>query len=105
MGLTDSADLIRRAFDIDGIAARYRAFLDQWDTGAPPAAADDALARQILLHTDWLQVVRWDPHLPAEHLPERWPAIRAEQVFRLLDHTIAPDAAKLAATLLDEITL
>ncbi|MFB7493655.1 PaaX family transcriptional regulator C-terminal domain-containing protein [Streptomyces sp. NPDC056161] len=105
MDPTDSADLIRRAFDIEGIAARYREFLGQWDTGASPAAADDDLACQIRLHTDWLQAVRWDPYLPAEHLPEQWPAIRAEQVFRLLDHRIAPGAAKLAAALLDEISL
>ncbi|WP_248959038.1 PaaX family transcriptional regulator [Sphaerisporangium perillae] len=105
MGLTDSADLIRRAFDIDGIAARYQAFLGQWDTSPPPAVAGDDLACQIRLHTDWLQVVRWDPHLPAEHLPEQWPAIRAEQVFSLLNRKIAPGAAKLAAALLDEISL
>ncbi|MFE4963581.1 PaaX family transcriptional regulator C-terminal domain-containing protein [Streptomyces sp. NPDC056660] len=105
MGLTGSADLVRRAFDIDGIADRYQAFLDQWDTSPPPAVADDDLACQILLHTDWLQAVRWDPHLPAEHLPEQWPAIRAEQVFRLLDRKIARGAAELADAVLDEISL
>ncbi|WP_255948377.1 PaaX family transcriptional regulator [Streptomyces odontomachi] len=104
-GLSDSADLVRRAFDIDAIAARYRAFLDQWDSSSPPATARDDLACQVQLHTDWLQVIRQDPHLPAEHLPEEWPAIRAEEVFRLLDRKIAPGAAKLAATLLDEIEL
>jgi phenylacetic acid degradation operon negative regulatory protein len=104
-GSTDSADLVRRAFDIDAIAARYRAFLDQWDSSSLPAAAGDDLACQVLLHTDWLQVIRQDPHLPAEHLPEEWPAIRAEEVFRLLDRKIAPGAANLAATLLDEIDL
>jgi phenylacetic acid degradation operon negative regulatory protein len=104
-GLTDSADLIRRAFDTDGIAARYRAFLDEWDTGAPTTVAGDDLACRILLHTDWLQAIRWDPQLPAEHLPERWPAIRAERVFHRLDHKIAPGAARLAEALLDEISL
>lgn len=104
-GPTDSADLVRRAFDIEAVAARYQAFLEQWDGGPPPAAAADNLACQILLHTDWLQVIRRDPHLPAEHLPEEWPAIRAEQVFRLLDRKVAPGAARLAADLLDEIEL
>lgn len=105
MGPTDSADLVRRAFDIDAVAARYQSFLEQWDGGWPQAAGADNLARQILLHTDWLQVIRRDPHLPAEHLPEEWPAIRAEQVFRLLDRKVAPGAARLAADLLDEIEL
>ncbi|MEE1940967.1 PaaX family transcriptional regulator C-terminal domain-containing protein [Streptomyces sp. TRM 70361] len=102
-GLTDSADLVRRAFDVEAVAARYRAFLERWDTSTPPVADDD-LACQILLHTDWLQLVRQDPHLPAEHLPEHWPAIRAEQVFRLLDQKVAP-GARAAAELLDEIEL
>ncbi|MEK0098835.1 PaaX family transcriptional regulator C-terminal domain-containing protein [Streptomyces sp. A475] len=91
--------------NIDAVAARYQAFLEQWDGGWPQAAGADNLARQILLHTDWLQVIRRDPHLPAEHLPEEWPAIRAEQVFRLLDRKVAPGAARLAADLLDEIEL
>ena len=34
------------------------------------ADAPDDLARQLLLHTEWLQLVRQDPRLPAEHLPE-----------------------------------
>jgi len=49
-------------------------------------AADDAgaLVRQLLLHTDWLDQIRQDPHLPAEHLPEDWPAADAEALFREL---------------------
>lgn len=104
LGLTDSAHLVRRAFDLEAIAVRYRAFLDRWDSSTPPNP-DDELACQILLHTDWLQLVRQDPHLPAEYLPEQWPAIRAEQVFRLLDRKIAPGARAAATALLDEIEL
>ncbi|WP_250906767.1 PaaX family transcriptional regulator C-terminal domain-containing protein [Nonomuraea sp. NEAU-A123] len=102
---TESADLVRKAFSTERIAARYRAFLDRWDTPNPlPSAADD-LARQLLLHTDWLQLVRQDPHLPAEHLPADWPAIRAEQVFRTLARDYAPSARVLADTVLDELTV
>ncbi|MEQ4717401.1 PaaX family transcriptional regulator C-terminal domain-containing protein [Nonomuraea sp. B19D2] len=101
---TESADLVRRAFDTDQIAARYRAFLDRWDTPHPLPAADD-LARQLLLHTDWLQLVRQDPHLPAEHLPADWPAIRAETLFHSLAHRYGPTAAKLAESILDELPL
>ncbi|MEU2129889.1 hypothetical protein [Streptomyces sp. NPDC018352] len=35
--------------------------------------AGDDLGRQLLLHTDWLDLVRRDPHLP-----EDWPTARAE---------------------------
>ncbi|NRQ37387.1 PaaX family transcriptional regulator [Nonomuraea sp. NN258] len=100
---TESADLVRKAFDIDQIAARYLAFLDRWDTTRPMPALPDDLARQLLLHTDWLQLVRQDPHLPAEHLPPGWPAIRAEQVFRELARAYERPAAALAAAVLDEL--
>ncbi|MCP2360187.1 phenylacetic acid degradation operon negative regulatory protein [Nonomuraea thailandensis] len=102
---TESADLVRKAFDTEQIAARYHAFLDRWDTPGPQAALPDDLARQLLLHTDWLQLVRQDPHLPAEHLPPDWPAIRAEQVTRTLARAYEEPARELAAKVLDELPL
>lgn len=102
---TEAADLVRKAFAIEQIAARYRAFLDRWDVPRPLPDASDALARQLLLHTDWLQLVRQDPHLPAEHLPADWPAIRAEQVFHALAREYEPRAAETAATILDTLAV
>ncbi|MGP4096841.1 PaaX family transcriptional regulator [Nonomuraea sp. KM90] len=104
-GPTESADLVRRAFDTEQIAGRYHAFLDRWDTPGPQPALPDDLARQLLLHTDWLQLVRQDPHLPAEHLPPDWPAIRAEQVFHTLARAYRRPAGRLADTVLDELPL
>ncbi|MEW9528694.1 PaaX family transcriptional regulator C-terminal domain-containing protein [Microbispora sp. NPDC049125] len=98
---TETADLVRKAFDIEQIARRYQAFLAQWDTPRPLPSAPDDLARQLLLHTDWLQLVRQDPYLPAEHLPRNWPAIRAEQVFRSLAGEYEPSAAEVAEGVLD----
>lgn len=100
---TEAADLVRKAFDIERIAGRYRAFLTQWDVPRPLPGAPDDLARQLLLHTDWLQLVRQDPHLPAEHLPPDWPAIRAEQVFQALAREYETRAAEHAAAVLDEL--
>ena len=100
---TETADLVRKAFDIERIAGRYRAFLAQWDVPRPLPDAPDDLARQLLLHTDWLQLVRQDPHLPAEHLPPDWPAIRAEQVFQTLAREYETRAAEHAAAILDEL--
>ncbi|MGN9837077.1 PaaX family transcriptional regulator [Nonomuraea sp. H19] len=102
---TESADLVHKAFDTDQIAERYRAFLDRWDTPDPLPAAVDDLARQLLLHTDWLQLVRQDPRLPAEHLPADWPAIRAEKLFHALAGRYDPSAATLARAILDELPL
>ncbi|KAB8172883.1 PaaX family transcriptional regulator [Microbispora catharanthi] len=102
---TEAADLVGKAFDIEQIAARYRAFLAQWDVPRPFPGAPDDLARQLLLHTDWLQLVRQDPHLPAEHLPRDWPAIQAEQTFQTLAQRYEPPAAELAATVLDTLAV
>jgi phenylacetic acid degradation operon negative regulatory protein len=100
---TESADLVRKAFDIDVISARYHAFLDRWDTPKPLPSVPDDLARRLLLHNDWLLAIRQDPHLPAEHLPEDWPAIRAEEVFRRLDARLRDASIRLAGEVLDEI--
>jgi phenylacetic acid degradation operon negative regulatory protein len=100
---TESADLVHKAFDVDAIAARYRAFLARWESPDPLPALPDTLARQLVLHTDWLHLVRQDPHLPAEHLAEDWPAIRAEQLFHELAARYQPIAAEIAAGVIEEI--
>jgi phenylacetic acid degradation operon negative regulatory protein len=100
---TESADLVRRAFDVAAIADRYREFLARWDVPAPVSDLPDDLARQLVLHTDWLRLVRQDPHLPAEHLAVDWPAIRAETVFRHLAHRYDTTAASIARDLIEEI--
>ena len=79
---TEVPMILETAFDIAAIAAEYQAFLRRWsETGAGGA---DPLGSQLLLHTDWLELVRSDPHLPAEHLPGDWPAIGAEELFHAL---------------------
>lgn len=102
---TESADLVHRAFDVAAIATRYHAFLSRWEPAAPLPALPDDLARQLVLHTDWLQLVRQDPHLPAEHLAADWPAIRAEQLFHRLATRYQETGGALATEVLDEIPL
>lgn len=98
---TEAGPLLRAAFDVDAIAEGYRSFLARWDGDAGPAEARDDLGRQLLLHTDWLDLVRRDPHLPAEHLPAEWPAARAEALFRDLAARYEPGALQTAAEILD----
>ncbi|MDU0288858.1 PaaX family transcriptional regulator C-terminal domain-containing protein [Saccharothrix longispora] len=102
---TGSADLVRRVFDTEAIADRYRAFIARWDRPDPLPALPDDLARRLVLHTDWLGLVRQDPHLPAEHLDEDWPAIRAEELFHDLDVRYRAPASAIAADLVDGITV
>jgi phenylacetic acid degradation operon negative regulatory protein len=98
---TQDAEIVRGAFDIPGIAARYHGFLDRWD-GRSAHPRDD-LAKQLVLHADWLQLIRKDPRLPAQLLPGDWPAIRAEGVFHHLATAFRGPAREAAAAVLDTV--
>ena len=104
---TSPGDVIRRAFDTAAIAAAYQRFLELW--GGTPEAGDPGrighLARQLLLHTAWLDAVRADPHLPVAHLPEGWPGIEAEALFRRLAAAWERPARAEAETVLDVLPL
>jgi phenylacetic acid degradation operon negative regulatory protein len=102
---TEAGSLVNEAFDVPGIADRYNGFLARWDVATPDDELPDDLARQLVLHTDWLQCVRQDPHLPVELLPQDWPAVRAEKVFQDLAAAIATPARALAADVLDVVNL
>ncbi|MFD4672495.1 PaaX family transcriptional regulator C-terminal domain-containing protein [Lentzea sp. NPDC058450] len=97
---TEAADLARRAFDTAAIGARYQDFLARW---REPLDAPDDLARQLLLHGDWLDLVRQDPHLPAELLDRDWPAIEAEQLFQTLATRYAETATPIAEGVIESI--
>jgi phenylacetic acid degradation operon negative regulatory protein len=100
---TEVRRIVGSAFDVAAIAAGYEAFLARW--GVPGTGAGDPLAGQLLLHTDWLDLVRRDPHLPAEHLPAGWPAIRAEELFRRLAGEQDAAAAARAEEILDAVAV
>lgn len=78
---SDVTAMVAEAWDLDGLAAGYAAFLARWDRPAPLPDAPDDLARWILLVTQWRLLVLEDPGLPARHLPADWPAAQARQVF------------------------
>jgi phenylacetic acid degradation operon negative regulatory protein len=100
---TEADRIVHTAFDVPAIAERHRAFLRRWDHRHPLPDAPDDLARQLLLHTEWLQLVRQDPRLPAEHLPGDWPAIRAQHLFHTLADAYAQPARTIAESVLDTI--
>ncbi|MER5850810.1 PaaX family transcriptional regulator C-terminal domain-containing protein [Streptomyces sp. NPDC002012] len=102
---TEAGSLLHDAFDVDAIATGYRSFIDRWGGTDPPGGAADDMALQLLLHTDWLELVRDAPYLPAEHLPDDWPAARAEELFRELARRCEPGASRIADEMLDRIDL
>lgn len=100
---TDVDELVRDAWDLDALASQYQRFLDRWSRPDSSPEAPDALARQLLLQTEWLQIIRLDPRLPQQHLPQDWPAERAQRVFRALHADLEPTARAIAADMLDII--
>jgi phenylacetic acid degradation operon negative regulatory protein len=77
---TDVARLVADAWDLEALAARYSEFVARWGVPAPRPEITDDLARFLLLLTEWLLLVRIDPHLPVQLLPADWPAVEAERL-------------------------
>ncbi|QFG27649.1 PaaX family transcriptional regulator [Actinomadura sp. WMMB 499] len=100
---TDVPAMLREAFDLDAVANGYRAFLDRWDRPGPLPDAPDDLARYLWMMTEWLQLVRDDPRLPVEHLPDGWPAVRAQQVLLELGDRYQREARRLADAAIESI--
>ncbi|GAA3533045.1 PaaX family transcriptional regulator C-terminal domain-containing protein [Nonomuraea rosea] len=100
---TDMQALVGEAYDLAGLGERYRAFLRRWDQADPAPGAPDDLARSLTLLTEWLQIIRTDPRLPLRHLPHDWPAEKAQRVCHTLHERFRPEAAEMAARLLDTV--
>ena len=97
---TEIAEMIRVTWDLGDLSGRYRQFLSRWDHPHPLPDAPDDLARQLLLLTEWLVLVRADPRLPLEHLPAGWPSVRAAQVVAQLRRLFDPPARRIAGSIL-----
>jgi phenylacetic acid degradation operon negative regulatory protein len=100
---TGIGQMVRDAYDLPAIAARYHEFLQRWDTPRPLPAAPDNLARLLCLLSEWLLLLRDDPRIPLRHLPDDWPAVAAETVFRRRDADLQPDARRIAEAVIDAI--
>jgi phenylacetic acid degradation operon negative regulatory protein len=97
----DTAKMVQEGWDLDAVAARYLGFLARWQSPDASARRSDPLAVQLLLTSDWLQVIRADPRLPVEHLPADWPAAKAESLFAELDTSVEQPAGEIARQILD----
>lgn len=100
---TDIEQMVRDAYDLPALAARYDQFLRRWDAPRPLPAAPDDLARLLWLVSEWLLLLRDDPRIPLRHLPRHWPAVAAEVVFRRRHAQLQPRARRIADTLIDAI--
>jgi phenylacetic acid degradation operon negative regulatory protein len=98
---TDVTELVTDAWDLAALAAGYTRFVARWDGPAPRPEIDDDLARFLLLLTEWLLLVRIDPHLPVQLLPPDWPAVPAERLVHRLRAAFEPAARKAFAAFAD----
>jgi phenylacetic acid degradation operon negative regulatory protein len=100
---SDIDQMVREAYDLPTIAARYQHFLRRWDRPRPLPAAPDDLARLLWLLSEWLLLLRDDPRIPLRNLPADWPAVPAEEVFHRHHTALQPEARRAAAALIDAI--
>lgn len=87
----DDADLARRAWDLDALAAAYSSFVrDQRDRHPESVAA--AFGAVIELVHDWRRFPFVDPELPTELLPDGWVGATAAATFHECHAAWSPTA-------------
>lgn len=104
-GRTGDRELLDRAFDLGAISRRYERFTRRWSAVSAGQALPDDLARQLVLHTEWLEVVRESPRLPTALLPDQPAVIAAQELFRGLAADLESSAASIADRVLDTIEI
>jgi phenylacetic acid degradation operon negative regulatory protein len=78
--LLEPEELLRRAWDLDAIAAGYDEFIAAFGTLAP-TDAEATFAALVALVDEWRRFPFGDPELPGDLLPATWPGRRARQLF------------------------
>lgn len=78
----DSLGLVRRAWDIEGLARAYRRWLVDAEKVVADTSRDEQAfaARSHLVH-EWRKFLFDDPGLPADLLPRDWPGQAATDLF------------------------
>ncbi|MGY6021572.1 PaaX family transcriptional regulator [Streptomyces spinosirectus] len=98
----DIGAMIEETWELPELAARYEEFTQRWQGRENPLPEpEDALVLRLRLHTEWLRIIRGDPRLPVKHLPDDWPAERAEKTFRTVHDRLTPLAREASERLLD----
>ena len=102
----DSLGLIRRAWDLEGLARSYSLWLsdaEQIAAGAGPDAGDElAFATRSRLVHEWRKFLFTDPGLPRTLLPTDWPGEKAAAFFAAESGRLLPVAARYVDACLAE---
>lgn len=93
------ADLVAQCWDLDALAARYRAFLTATEAldrcrqdGCLPRGSE-ALVDHVRILSLWRPLPFLDAGLPAEGLPPGWPGLQAWETFHRLVALLAEPAS------------
>jgi phenylacetic acid degradation operon negative regulatory protein len=84
-------------WDLDGIAAEYRGYLETWAPrlrGASRRAPAEAFADYLRQLDDWRRIPFHDPGLPAAALPPDWPGNAAWTLFAELSERLGAVALR-----------
>jgi phenylacetic acid degradation operon negative regulatory protein len=83
-------------WDLDAIAAEYRAYVEEWEPALARAARTpaQAFADHVRQLDAWRRIPFHDPGLPSSALPADWPGAHAWQVFRALDRRLSAAALR-----------
>jgi phenylacetic acid degradation operon negative regulatory protein len=77
----DPAKVVGEAWDLDAVAAAYRAFIARFGR-LRPAAPEAMFRAQTQLVHEWRKFPFLDPELPDDMLPPGWPRRRAHDLFQ-----------------------
>jgi phenylacetic acid degradation operon negative regulatory protein len=78
--LIDDRELLRRAWNLDALAASYEEFIDAFGPRSPRTDETRFVATVELVHA-WRRFPFVDPEIPSRLLPSRWPGRRAKELF------------------------
>jgi phenylacetic acid degradation operon negative regulatory protein len=100
----DSIGLVRRAWDVEGLARAYSRWLADAETLVTEAGPepDDELAfatRSRLVH-EWRKFLFLDPGLPRALLPGDWPGDKAADFFDAESERLRPAADRFVQSCL-----
>ncbi|HEX6920124.1 MAG TPA: PaaX family transcriptional regulator C-terminal domain-containing protein [Actinomycetes bacterium] len=94
----DTLGLVRRAWDLEGLARSYARWLDDAQAIAAEAAAsasdEQAFAARSRLVHEWRKFLFRDPGLPHELLPDDWPGEKAAGFFDSESRRLLPAASR-----------
>lgn len=98
LGPQTAQELVASCWDLDGIAAHYQSFIEEWlprlQVQADRVELDDVgcyVERLSLVH-EYRKFLFVDPGLPSDLLPSEWLGDDARRLFRMYYELLAPGA-------------